>query len=154
MFAETTFFLKVILVPSMVCIGGPWICICGALILDKAVADWLTFFIPTMNTKDYNHLIQLARMFQALSNGVTNLKRFYNGNNYIVSTDYDDHIGTQLDNSSLPPQKYFPFPHTSDKNFCIVKYARIYGDICAEFGFSPKLFSVEYDLIPNMVMVI
>ena len=44
----------------LVCIAGPWICVCGALILDKAVADWLTFFIPTMNTKDYNHLIQLA----------------------------------------------------------------------------------------------
>lgn len=63
-----------------IAIAGPWMCILGAIFLDKAVVQPLTPFIPLKATPpDDRPLAYVARILEALRLSFTTLDKFYRG---------------------------------------------------------------------------
>ncbi|CAI2175056.1 16945_t:CDS:2 [Funneliformis geosporum] len=78
-------------------LAGPWICILGAVYVEKPLIEPLTSFEPLIFTNDRIHLDKIARLFRALRLGGDNLKTYYNSLPPSVVTDVD-------------PQRFFPYP--------------------------------------------
>ncbi|CAB5194234.1 unnamed protein product [Rhizophagus irregularis] len=71
--------LKVCNLPCFIIgLAGPWICILGAVYVEKPLVEPLTSFEPLIFTNDRIHLNKIARLFKALSLGCERLKKYYN----------------------------------------------------------------------------
>ncbi|CAG8821356.1 29826_t:CDS:2, partial [Racocetra persica] len=74
--------------------AGPWVCILGAVYIEKPIVDFLTDFIPLIPTNIRNHTERVAQLFKALCLGVNRLKEYYGSI-------------ANLQNS----QQFFPYPN-------------------------------------------
>ncbi|CAG8621586.1 14511_t:CDS:2 [Ambispora leptoticha] len=158
--------------PSFIlCLAGPWVCILGAVYVEKPIVDPLTDFIPLIPTNNRAHAERVARLFKALCLGVNRLKEYY------VSLD----IPTNRQNS----YRFFPYPNqykhqdtiveftyegklvdhkllwraiTKDGRKIIVKFAWQYNrrahELCSEIGKAPKLLYINKEMVDGFYMVV
>ncbi|CAG8573083.1 12133_t:CDS:10, partial [Cetraspora pellucida] len=61
----------------LLCLAGPWVCILGAVYVEKPIIDPLTDFIPLISTNDRAHTERVAWLFKALHLGVNKLTEYY-----------------------------------------------------------------------------
>ncbi|PKB94763.1 hypothetical protein RhiirA5_262869, partial [Rhizophagus irregularis] len=105
--------LKVCNLPCFIIgLAGPWICILGAVYVEKPLVEPLTSFEPLIFTNDRIHLNKIARLFKALSLGCERLRKYY------------DALPSSVLNT-VDHQRFFPF---------IRKFHEIY------FDYKEKLF--------------
>jgi serine/threonine protein kinase len=143
----------------IIALTGPWICVLGAVYVEKPVIEPLTAFEPLIFTNDKTHVEKIARLFRALRLGSDNLKNYYNSLPY-----------TTLNNAD--PQRFCPYLHKADnvgeffytnKLFddkllwkaetkeggqqIVVKYTRRYNKdahkLCSEIRKAPRLLHVD-----------
>ncbi|CAG8681579.1 24933_t:CDS:2 [Cetraspora pellucida] len=158
--------------PSFIlCLAGPWVCILGAVYVEKPIIDPLTDFIPLIPTNNRAHAERVARLFKALCLGVNRLKEYY------ASLD----ILTNRQNS----YRFFPYPNqykhqdtiveftyegklvdhkllwraiTKDGRKIIVKFAWQYNrrahELCYEIGKAPKLLYISKEMVDGFYMVV
>jgi len=151
----------------IIAIAGPWLCISGAVYLDKSIVDPLTTYVPLIPTRDEDYLYHIAQMFEALRRSVHLLRKFYEqfdltdyhlnntqrffpyfnqfetNNKTIVRFTYD---------SELTEEKNLWHAHTNNDNYqLIIKFAKQYNveahQLCVEHGFAPQLLYYNKDEI-------
>jgi serine/threonine protein kinase len=139
--------------------AGPWICIAGAVYLEKPVIAPLTDYISLMETYDTNHKHRIARLFQAFSNGINNLKAFYQQNIPAASSNleflypfpcqYVDGQST-VRFSYIEPLKVDSVKHWKARNTegkdIVIKFTQRYNEaahkLCATKNMAPQLLYV------------
>jgi hypothetical protein len=151
----------------IIAIAGPWLCISGAVYLDRPVVDPLTPYVPLILTKDEDYLYYIAQMFEALRQSVHLLREFYeqfdltnyNLDNvqrffpYFNQFESDNKVIVRFTyDSELTEEKNLWHVHTNDNNHqLIVKFAKQYNpeahQLCAEHGFAPRLLYYNKDEI-------
>jgi hypothetical protein len=98
-------------------LAGPWICILGAVYVEKPLVEPLTSFEPLIFTNDRNHLNKIARLFKALSLGCDRLKEYYNALPSSVLNTTDN-------------QRFFPFFHTNGGGMQFDYKEKLFNDPC------------------------
>ncbi|KAG9296738.1 hypothetical protein G9A89_001370 [Geosiphon pyriformis] len=138
---------------------GPWICIAGAVYLEKPVIDPLTNYISLMETYDTNHKHRIARLFEAFRNGVDNLKAFYQQNILTKPSNLEflypfpcQYVNGQstVGFSYVEPLKVDSVKHWKARNAegqdIIIKFTQRYNEaahnLCAENNMAPRLLYV------------
>lgn len=139
--------------------AGPWICIAGAVYLEKPVIAPLTDYISLMETYDTNRKHRIARLFQAFSNGINNLKAFYQQSIQTASSNSEffypfpcQYVNGQsiVRFSYSEPLKVDSVKHWKARNAdgrdIIIKFTQRYNEaahkLCAEKNMAPQLLYV------------
>ncbi|CAG8450461.1 15006_t:CDS:2 [Funneliformis mosseae] len=108
-------------------LAGPWICVLGAVYVEKPLVEPLTNLIPLIPVNDRDHLKKIARLFMALR-----LEDF--------ELEYKEKL---VDDS----YKLLWKAETKDKQMIIVKFTHRYNkeahDLCYGIGKAPRLFYVS-----------
>ncbi|CAG8766092.1 12788_t:CDS:2, partial [Gigaspora margarita] len=136
-------------------LAGPWICILGAVYVEKAVIEPLTGFEPLLFINNQIHWEKIAQLFMALRIGCNNLKKYYESlPNSILKT--------------VDSQRFFPYIRTANNKLLwkaetkkgqkiIVKFSLKYNDyahkVCYEIGKAPELFFAS-NMINGFYMII
>ncbi|GBC25669.2 hypothetical protein RIR_jg16836.t1 [Rhizophagus irregularis DAOM 181602=DAOM 197198] len=164
--------LKVCNLPCFIIgLAGPWICILGAVYVEKPLVEPLTSFEPLIFTNDRIHLNKIARLFKALSLGCERLKKYYNAlPSFVLNT--VDH------------QRFFPFirkfheinfdykeklfdnPHKllwkaetqgEDRLTIVIKFTHSYNkkahELCHSIGKAPRLLCVSSAHTMHMIIM-
>ncbi|RIB23830.1 hypothetical protein C2G38_1958848, partial [Gigaspora rosea] len=148
-------------------LAGPWICVLGAVYVEKPLIEPLTCFEPLIFINDRIHLEKIAQLFMALRMGCDDLKKYYGS----------------LSNSTVDPQRFFPYvrkvanvgdfvykeklfndplkllwkAETKDGQKIIVKFSQkdnqYAHEICYEIGKAPTLLFVS-EMINGFCMII
>ncbi|CAG8720643.1 4180_t:CDS:2 [Dentiscutata erythropus] len=110
-------------------LAGPWICVLGAVYIEKPLIEPLTSFEPLIFTNDRVHLEKIARLFMALRTG-------YRVGDFVYKEKlFDD------------PQKLLWKAETKSGQTIIVKFSHMYNayahNVCHEIGKAPELFFVS-----------
>jgi len=154
-------------------LAGPWICILGAVYVEKPIVEPLTHFIPLIPTNDPPHRELIARLFKALRLGVDRLDDFYKSLEV-------------FEVSIVNSQRFFPYPNlykqgvttvkftydeklkdqgkllwkaeTESGNKIILKFTCNYNqkahELCSKIGRAPKLFYVSKEEVYGFYMVV
>ncbi|CAG8722470.1 14701_t:CDS:2, partial [Dentiscutata erythropus] len=157
--------------PSFIlCLAGPWVCILGAVYVEKPIVDPLTDFIPLIPTNNRVHAEQVARLFKALYLGVNRLKEYYLSLDKPISQNLQRffpypnqyvHQGTTVEfayEGKLLDHKLLWKAVTKDGQKIIVKFAWQYNqrahELCSEIGKAPKLFYINKEVVDGFYMVV
>ncbi|CAG8436189.1 7096_t:CDS:2 [Funneliformis caledonium] len=136
-------------------LAGPWICVLGAVYVEKPLVEPLTNLIPLILINDRDHLKKIARLFMALRLGCDELKKYYrplpspttNEQRFFPYTrkieDFEFEYKEKLVDDSY---KLLWKAETKDKQMIIVKFTHRYNkeahDLCYGIGKAPRLFYV------------
>lgn len=61
----------------LISVAGPWLCVSGAVFLDRVVVDPLMHAIPIMPTEDKREMLAITRALVALRDGLEALNTYY-----------------------------------------------------------------------------
>lgn len=140
-------------------IAGPWVCIFGAIYIDKIIVEPLTNFVSLIpKSRDDDHVRQIARFLEALKLAMNRLAIFYQ--NLVLDEQPNDqryfpYTQTYRDENDLPINFTYLHPLTDDfqkpiwkamtsnGKSIVVKFTQQYNmtahNICANQGLAPKL---------------
>ncbi|CAG8766720.1 15719_t:CDS:2, partial [Racocetra persica] len=144
----------------IIVLAGPWICVLGAVYVEKPLIEPLTSFEPLILTNDRIHLEKIARLFMALRLGCDNLMKYYESlsDSILNVVDYQrffPYIRTANNvGDFVYKEKLFNDPHkllwkaeTKRGQTIIVKFSHKYNayahEVCHEIGKAPELFFVS-----------
>lgn len=151
-------------------LAGPWICVLGAVYVEKAVIEPLTGFEPLIFINDRTHLEKIARLFMALRMGCNDLTKYYESlsNSILKAVDsqrFFPYIRTAVNvGDFVYKERLFNDPHkllwkaeTKKGQKIIVKFSHKYNEyahkVCYEIRKAPELFFVS-NIINGFYMII
>ncbi|CAG8827639.1 23194_t:CDS:2 [Gigaspora margarita] len=157
--------------PSFIlCLAGPWVCILGAVYVEKPIVDPLTDFIPLIPTNIRDHAERVARLFKALCLGVNRLKEYYgsivnpqNSQRFFPYPNQYNHQGTVIEFTYEKklvdqPDKLLWKAITKDGKKIVVKFTWRYNQrahkLCNEIGKAPKLLHISKEVVDGFYMVV
>ena len=158
--------------PSIIlAVAGPWICVMGAIYLEKGVIDPLTTFIPLIPFHHHEYFMRTARLLESLRRAISSLKAFYKNlttvdpdlqwffpyphqyeyDKKIMSFTYDEPLTDDSD-------KFIWKARTNDQCQIVVKFAQTYNveahKLCAEQGFAPQLIYASQTVVNEWWMIV
>ncbi|RIB23831.1 hypothetical protein C2G38_2013742 [Gigaspora rosea] len=145
-------------------LAGPWICILGAVYVEKPLIEPLTAFEPLIFINDRTHLEKIARLFMALHIGCNDLTKYYKSLSNSILKTVDSQRFFPYVGDFIYKEKLFNDPHkliwkagTKQGQKIIVKFSHKYNDyahkVCYEIGKAPELFFVS-NTINGFYMII
>lgn len=150
-------------------LAGPWICILGAVYVEKPLVEPLTGFEPLIFINDRIHLNKIARLFKALSLGCDELKEYYGSLTSSVLDTVDNQrffpfIRGFTDITFNYTEKLFNDPSkllwkavTNEGHTIVVKYTYRYNrkahKLCHDIGKAPKLIHAEKTKLFLMIIM-
>jgi hypothetical protein len=158
--------------PSFIlCLAGPWVCILGAVYVEKPIIDPLTDFVPLIPTNNRTHAERVARLFKALHLGVNKLKTYYASLNIPINQPnlqrffpypnqyrYQDTIVEFIYEGKLLNDKLLWRAITKDGQKIIIKFTWQYNqkahELCSEIGRAPKLLCIDKEVVDGFYMVV
>ena len=108
-------------------VAGPYLCVMGAVLLDKAVVQYLTdwLFIRQDRHSGNSHAMNLARMFQCLANAVDSLCEWYQ-TTPLIEHDFSRFFPEITSYSSKGQEFQFVYKeHLHQHDWCLTFLARI-----------------------------
>ncbi|KAG8731859.1 hypothetical protein FRC11_001924 [Ceratobasidium sp. 423] len=161
----------------IISIAGPWMCISGAVYLDRVVIQPLTDYIWLgRHPQQDHHLVRVTRLFDAIKTSISSLKEYYStfikpgsslpedlyrffpyiqsvqGSNGMINFKYKDTLGG--------PGVVRPVfeATTEDGRAIVVKFAQFYNfeahQLLAAQSLAPKLLSLRAEPVGGLVMIV